>query len=50
MKERRDNMQSIIDLSYHPKKEEPKEPGLGIVILTLMPFSAMLAWMLLSAA
>lgn len=27
----------MIDLNYKPKRKEEKEPGAGVIILTLMP-------------
>lgn len=33
----------MIDLSYKPKKNEDEEP-LGLVILGVMPFCAMIIW------
>lgn len=38
----------MIDLSYKPRKAEPKEDPIGIVILGSMPFAAMLAWIILA--
>lgn len=36
----------MIDLNRQPKKEEPKEEPLGIVILALMPFALGFWWIL----
>lgn len=33
----------MIDLSYKPKKNKDEEP-LGLVILGVMPFCAMIVW------
>lgn len=38
----------MIDLSYKPRKEKPKEEPLGLVILGLLPF-AVLFYVVLTA-